>query len=32
MFINAMGYYVPSTRITNDHFLNVNGLTSDWIV
>ena len=32
MFINALGYYVPSKRITNDHFLNVNGLTSDWIV
>lgn len=31
MYINAIGYYIPSTRITNDHFLNVNGLTSDWI-
>ena len=32
MFINALGYYVPSKRITNDYFLDVNGLTSDWIV
>lgn len=27
-----MGCYVPSTRIDNDHFLEVNGLTSDWIL
>ncbi len=26
-----MGLYVPEQRITNDYFLNVNGLTSDWI-
>jgi len=32
MFINAMGHYVPTTRISNDYFLNVNGLTSDWIL
>lgn len=32
MYINAMGHYVPSQRIDNDHFLNVNGLTSDWII
>lgn len=32
MYINAMGHYVPSLRVDNDHFLNVNGLTSDWIV
>lgn len=31
MYINAMGHYVPSMRIDNDHFLNVNGLTSEWI-
>lgn len=31
MYINAMGYYVPSMRVTNDHFLEVNGLTSEWI-
>lgn len=27
-----MGCYVPSTRIDNDHFLNINGLTADWIL
>lgn len=32
MYINAMGSYVPATRISNDYFLSVNGLTSDWIV
>jgi 3-oxoacyl-[acyl-carrier-protein] synthase-3 len=31
MYINSIGYYVPSGRVDNDHFLNVNGLTSDWI-
>lgn len=32
MYINSMGFYVPSQRISNDYFLDVNGLTSDWIV
>ncbi|MDE6339474.1 MAG: ketoacyl-ACP synthase III [Muribaculaceae bacterium] len=31
MFINSMGIYVPSQRVSNEHFLNVNGLTSEWI-
>lgn len=31
MYINAMGHYVPDLRIDNDHFLKVNGLTSEWI-
>ena len=31
MYINSMGIYVPEGRVTNDHFLNVNGLTSEWI-
>lgn len=31
MYINAIGYYIPETRITNDYFTEVNGLTSDWI-
>jgi len=31
MYINAMGLYIPKTRIGNDYFLNINGLTSDWI-
>lgn len=32
MYINSIGSYVPKGRVDNDHFLNVNGLTSDWIV
>lgn len=32
MYINAIGYYVPTERVDNDHFLDVNGLTSDWIL
>jgi 3-oxoacyl-[acyl-carrier-protein] synthase-3 len=31
MFINATGYYIPETRIPNDYFLGVNGLTDEWI-
>lgn len=31
MFINALGYYVPSERVPNEHFLELNGLTSEWI-
>jgi 3-oxoacyl-[acyl-carrier-protein] synthase-3 len=31
MYINATGYYVPDQRVHNDYFLNVNGLTSEWI-
>lgn len=27
-----MGHYVPATRISNDYFEKVNGLTSDWIL
>lgn len=32
MYINSVGNYVPSTRITNDYFEKVNGLTPDWIL
>lgn len=32
MYINSTGFYVPEGRVDNDHFLAVNGLTSDWIV
>ena len=32
MYINSTGFYVPSGRVYNDHFLDVNGLTSEWIV
>jgi 3-oxoacyl-[acyl-carrier-protein] synthase-3 len=31
MYINATGYYVPEERVHNDYFLNVNGLTGEWI-
>lgn len=32
MYINSTGYYVPEERIDNEHFHELNGLTSDWIV
>lgn len=32
MFINAIGHYIPSERITNEHFKNLNGLDADWIL
>lgn len=32
MYINATGYYIPTTRIPNDYFSDVNGLSSDWIL
>ncbi|MDR1879428.1 MAG: ketoacyl-ACP synthase III [Tannerellaceae bacterium] len=31
MFINATGFYVPEERVHNDYFLELNGLTSEWI-
>jgi len=31
MFINSTGYFIPKARVSNDYFLEVNGLTSDWI-
>lgn len=31
MFINATRVYVPEERVHNDHFLELNGLTSEWI-
>lgn len=31
MYINAIGYYIPEERVDNAHFLDVNGLTSEWI-
>lgn len=31
MYINSLGHYVPSTRIDNNYFYAVNGLTSEWI-
>lgn len=32
MYINSMGYFIPETRITNDYFEHINGLTPEWIV
>lgn len=31
MYINSTGFFVPEGRVGNDHFLNVNGLTDEWI-
>lgn len=31
MYINATGFYVPQERVPNDYFLNLNGLTDEWI-
>ncbi|MCM1503625.1 MAG: ketoacyl-ACP synthase III [Muribaculum sp.] len=31
MYINSTGYYVPQQRVHNDYFLNVNGLSDEWI-
>jgi len=31
MFINALGYYIPEHRTHNSYFLEVNGLTDEWI-
>ena len=32
MYINAIGHYIPTQRVTNEFFKNVNGLDADWIV
>ncbi len=32
MYINSMGNYVPSARVTNDYFENLNGLEPGWIL
>jgi len=31
MYINAVGNYIPSLRVPNTHFHDVNGLTNEWI-
>lgn len=31
MYINSIGYYVPSQRIDNAYFKEINGLTPEWI-
>ncbi|MDE7345464.1 MAG: ketoacyl-ACP synthase III [Muribaculaceae bacterium] len=32
MYINAIGHYIPSNRVSNEHFKDLNGLDPDWIV
>ncbi len=32
MYINSTGYYIPAERVPNEHFFELNGLTSDWIL
>ena len=32
MYINAIGHYIPTYRISNDYFKDLNGLDADWIV
>ncbi len=31
MFLNAISSYIPEKRVDNAYFLNVNGLTDEWI-
>lgn len=31
MYIDSVGHYLPKTLIPNEYFLNVNGLTDEWI-
>lgn len=32
MYINAIGHYIPSKRITNEYYKELNGLDADWIM
>ena len=32
MYINAIGHYIPSKRISNEYFKELNGLDADWII
>lgn len=32
MYINAIGHYIPSPRIDNAHFKELNGLDAEWIL
>lgn len=32
MYINAIGHYIPSNRVPNEYFKDLNGLDSDWIL
>ena len=31
MYINSTGFYIPKERVPNSYFLNINGLTDEWI-
>lgn len=31
MYINAIGYYIPDQRISNEYFKDINGLDANWI-
>lgn len=32
MYINAIGHYVPTNRVSNEYFKDLNGLDADWIL
>lgn len=32
MYINAIGHYIPSNRVSNEYFKDLNGLDADWIM
>ena len=32
MYINSIGHYVPSARVTNDYFEKLNNLPEGWII
>ena len=32
MYINAIGHYIPSDRVSNEYFKDLNGLDADWIL
>lgn len=32
MYINAIGHYIPTKRVSNEYFKDLNGLDADWIV
>ena len=32
MYINAIGHYIPSARVSNEYFKDLNGLDADWIL
>ncbi|MBN2350657.1 MAG: ketoacyl-ACP synthase III [Bacteroidales bacterium] len=31
MYINGVGHYLPEERVPNEYFLDINGLTDEWI-